>query len=121
MGIVFRVFIASSKQRPGGAERRPGGGTLPGVRIIHDDGFLEIADFMIVLCGDDLEYCEEVAPHKLTTMRSWRAQEACRPGCDELPESLVDLERARHANLWAALGKPVIEHIDRLEVCNVQP
>lgn len=40
----------------------PGGGSIQGIRIIHDDGFLEIADYTIILCGDDLEYCEEYAP-----------------------------------------------------------
>jgi hypothetical protein len=40
----------------------PAGGTISGIRIIHDDGFLEITDYTIILCGDDLEYCEEYAP-----------------------------------------------------------
>jgi hypothetical protein len=40
----------------------PGGGSIEGIRIIHDDGFLEIADYTIILCGDNLEYCEEYAP-----------------------------------------------------------
>jgi len=40
----------------------PGGGSIEGIRIIHDDGFLEITDYTIILCGDDLEYCEEYAP-----------------------------------------------------------
>jgi hypothetical protein len=38
------------------------GGTIQGIRIIHDDGFLEIPDYTIILCGDDLEYCEQYAP-----------------------------------------------------------
>ena len=38
------------------------GGTISGIRIIHDDGFLEITDYTIILCGDDLEYCAEYAP-----------------------------------------------------------
>ncbi|MEE8374932.1 MAG: hypothetical protein V3S26_01250, partial [Acidimicrobiia bacterium] len=40
----------------------PGGGMIQGIRIIHNDGFLEIIDYTIILCGDDLEYCEEYAP-----------------------------------------------------------
>ncbi|MEE9178492.1 MAG: hypothetical protein V3U46_08690 [Acidimicrobiia bacterium] len=40
----------------------PGGGSIEGIRIIHDDEFLEITDYTIILCGDDLEYCEEYAP-----------------------------------------------------------
>jgi len=39
-----------------------GGGMIEGIRIVHHDGFLEIADYTIILCGDDFEYCEEVAP-----------------------------------------------------------
>lgn len=38
------------------------GGTIDGIRIIHDDGFLEIPNYTIVLCGDDNEHCEEYAP-----------------------------------------------------------
>jgi hypothetical protein len=40
----------------------PSGGSIEGIRIIHSDGFLEITDYTIILCGDDLEYCEEYAP-----------------------------------------------------------
>lgn len=38
------------------------GGTIKGIRIIHDDGFLDVPDYTIILCGDDYEYCEEYAP-----------------------------------------------------------
>jgi hypothetical protein len=40
----------------------PGGGSIEGIRILHDDGFLEITDYTIVLCDNDLEYCEEYGP-----------------------------------------------------------
>ncbi len=46
-----------------GAERTgPGGGMIEGLRIYHDDGFLDIGGFTIVLCGDQYEYCEDYAP-----------------------------------------------------------
>jgi hypothetical protein len=46
-----------------GANRTgPGGGKIDGIRIDHSEGYLEILDYQIVLCGDDYEYCESLRP-----------------------------------------------------------
>lgn len=39
-----------------------GGGKIDGIRVIHSEGTLEIADYEIILCGDDYEYCESLRP-----------------------------------------------------------
>lgn len=50
-----------------GANRTgPGGGKIDGIRIEHSEGYLEILDYQIVLCGDDYEYCESLRPAEST-------------------------------------------------------
>ena len=46
-----------------GVERTgSGGGMIDGVRVGYRGGELEVADYTIILCGDQLEYCEAFAP-----------------------------------------------------------
>lgn len=37
-----------------------GGGRIEGLRINHDQGSLELPGYAIALCGDEMEYCDEV-------------------------------------------------------------
>lgn len=38
------------------------GGTIEGVRINHQNGSLDVDGYVIILCGDELERCEDFAP-----------------------------------------------------------
>lgn len=38
----------------------PGGGIIEGIRIIHDDGSLDVSRYNIILCGDNGQFCEDV-------------------------------------------------------------
>lgn len=50
-----------------GAERTgPGGGVLDGFLVTSGTGELEI-DLTVLLCGDELEYCEALIPADVTT------------------------------------------------------
>lgn len=40
----------------------PGGGTIEGIRINHQNGSLDVEDYVIILCGDEMELCEDFAP-----------------------------------------------------------
>ncbi|MGH8945291.1 MAG: hypothetical protein ACRDVL_04005 [Acidimicrobiia bacterium] len=40
----------------------PSGGTIEGVRINHDNGSLDVDGYVIILCGDEMERCEDFAP-----------------------------------------------------------
>lgn len=44
-----------------GAERTDGaGGRIDGIRIIYMGGILELPDYDIILCGDEMEFCGEL-------------------------------------------------------------
>jgi hypothetical protein len=36
------------------------GGRIEGIRILYEGGSLEIPDYSIVLCGDEMEHCEDL-------------------------------------------------------------
>lgn len=38
------------------------GGTIEGVRINHQSGSLDVDGYVIILCGDEMERCEDFAP-----------------------------------------------------------
>lgn len=38
------------------------GGTIEGIRINYANGSLDLADYVIILCGDEMERCEDFAP-----------------------------------------------------------
>lgn len=38
------------------------GGTIEGVRINHQGGSLDVDGYVIILCGDEMERCEDFAP-----------------------------------------------------------
>lgn len=40
----------------------PAGGTIEGVRINHENGALDVGGYVIILCGDEMERCEDFAP-----------------------------------------------------------
>ncbi|MBW3667320.1 MAG: hypothetical protein KY394_06975 [Actinobacteria bacterium] len=40
----------------------PSGGTIEGVRINHENGSLDVAGYVIILCGEEMERCEDFAP-----------------------------------------------------------
>ena len=40
----------------------PSGGTIDGVRINHGNGSLDVDGYVIILCGDEMERCEDFAP-----------------------------------------------------------
>lgn len=40
----------------------PSGGTIEGVRINHRNGSLNVGGYVIILCGDEMERCEDFAP-----------------------------------------------------------
>ena len=37
-----------------------GGGVIEGIRINYEGGSLDVADYRIILCGDEGEYCENI-------------------------------------------------------------
>lgn len=40
----------------------PEGGTVEGVRVNYDGGSLSVTNYVIILCGDEMERCEDFAP-----------------------------------------------------------
>lgn len=48
-----------------GTERTSaGGGVIHGVRVNHNEGYLSVPAFTIILCGDEYEYCESIRPEE---------------------------------------------------------
>ena len=44
----------------GASRTGEGGGVIEGIRINYEGGSLDVADYRIILCGDDGEYCDNI-------------------------------------------------------------
>lgn len=52
--------VTRSQVVVGASRTGAGGGVIEGIRINYEGGSLDVADYRIILCGDEGEYCDNI-------------------------------------------------------------